>query len=84
MLALKDIETENGLLKHSIRIEFNVGAEIFGLKNGDWFSTESNHHATFENVWDHANIFVRASFVNATSFQYLGRDGDFFHKPSKM
>ena len=81
---MKDINSERDLLKHSIRIEFNVGAEIFGLKNGSWFATESNHQFAFENVWDHANIFVHASFVNGTSFQYLGRNGDFFPKPSKM
>ena len=38
----------------------------------------------FENVWNRKDIFVHASFVNGTSFQFLGRNGEFYTKPSKM
>ena len=39
---------------------------------------------TFENVWNREFCFVHASFVNGTSFNYLGRSGEFYPKPSKM
>ena len=39
---------------------------------------------TFENVWNRQFCFVHASFVNGTSFNYLGRSGEFYPKPSKM
>ena len=38
----------------------------------------------FTNVWNRRDIFVHASFVNGTSFQFLGRNGEFYPKPSKM
>ena len=38
----------------------------------------------FLNVWNRRYCFVHASFVSGTSFQYLGRSGDFYPKPSKM
>ena len=38
----------------------------------------------FENVWNREFCFVHASFVNGTSFNYLGRSGEFYPKPSKM
>ena len=38
----------------------------------------------FSNVWNRRDIFVHASFVNGTSFQFLGRNGEFYPKPSKM
>ena len=37
-----------------------------------------------ENVWNRQFCFIHASFVTGTSFQYLGRSGDFYPKPSKM
>ena len=44
------------------------------------------HRKTYEfkNVWNRRNIFVHASFVNGTSFQFLGKNGEFYTKPSKM
>ena len=39
---------------------------------------------TFNNVWNREFCFVHASFVNGTSFNYLGRSGEFYPKPSKM
>ena len=38
----------------------------------------------FSNVWNREFLFVHASFVNGTSFNYLGRSGEFYPKPSKM
>ena len=38
----------------------------------------------FKNVWNRKDIFVHASFVNGTSFQFLGKNGEFYTKPSKM
>ena len=38
----------------------------------------------FDNVWNREFLFVHASFVNGTSFNYLGRSGEFYPKPSKM
>ena len=39
---------------------------------------------SFSNVWNREFCFVHASFVNGTSFNYLGRSGEFYPKPSKM
>lgn len=38
----------------------------------------------FNNVWNRKSLFVHASFVNGTSFQVLGKSGEFYPKPSKM
>ena len=38
----------------------------------------------FNNVWNRGSLFVHASFVNGTSFQVLGKSGEFYPKPSKM
>ena len=38
----------------------------------------------FPGVWNREFLFVHASFVNGTSFNYLGRSGEFYPKPSKM
>ena len=35
-------------------------------------------------MWNREFLFVHASFVNGTSFNYLGRSGEFYPKPSKM
>ena len=39
---------------------------------------------TFPGVWNREFLFVHASFVNGTSFNYLGRSSEFYPKPSKM
>ena len=39
---------------------------------------------SFTNVWNRRYCFIHASFVSGTSFNYLGRSGDFYPKPSKM
>ena len=38
----------------------------------------------FSNVFNRRYCFIHASFVSGTSFNYLGRSGDFYPKPSKM
>ena len=38
----------------------------------------------FQNVWNRESLFVHASFVTGTSFQVLGKNGEFYTKPSKM
>ena len=38
----------------------------------------------FHEVWNRESLFVHASFVNGTSFQVLGKNGEFYTKPSKM
>ena len=38
----------------------------------------------FKDMWNREFLFVHASFVNGTSFNYLGRSGEFYPKPSKM
>ena len=39
---------------------------------------------SFNHIWNREFLFVHASFVNGTSFNYLGRSGEFYTKPSKM
>lgn len=36
------------------------------------------------NVWNRKDLFVHASFVNYTSFNYLGKNGEFYPKISKI
>jgi hypothetical protein len=38
----------------------------------------------FHNVWNRKDLFIHASFVNYSSFNYLGRNGEFYQKPSKI
>jgi hypothetical protein len=40
----------------------------------------------FPNVWSRIpqNLYFHASFVNHTQFNYLGQEGDFYPKPSKI
>jgi hypothetical protein len=42
------------------------------------------HTWTFKNVWNREDLFIHASFVTYTAFQYLGRNGEFYTKPSKI
>ena len=39
---------------------------------------------SFDNIWNRQFAFVHASFVTGTSFNYLGRSGEFYPSPSKM
>jgi hypothetical protein len=38
----------------------------------------------FSNVWNRSDLFIHASFVHYSSFNYLGRGGEFYYKPSKI
>jgi hypothetical protein len=38
----------------------------------------------FTNVWNRRDLYIHASFVNYTAYQYLGRSGEFYMKPSKI
>lgn len=38
----------------------------------------------FKNVWNRRDLFIHASFVNYTSYNYLGKDGEFYPKISKI
>ena len=75
---------ERGLISHSVRVYLSNGAEVFGVDNGYNFALTTGQSVEFPNLWSRSDIFVHASFVSGTSFQYLGRNGDFFPKPSKM
>jgi hypothetical protein len=38
----------------------------------------------FTNVWNRRDLYILASFVNHTAFNYLGKGGDFYMQPNKM
>jgi hypothetical protein len=38
----------------------------------------------FSNVWNRQNLFIHASLVTYTAYHYLGRDNEFYTKPSKI
>jgi hypothetical protein len=52
----------------------------------DYFASPPNLTYTFPNVWSRIpqNLYFHASFVNHTQFNYLGQEGDFYPKPSKI
>ena len=78
------------------RIVFEIYAddmrEYWKTECGFWecFNTNEDYMTgkrrvyEFKNVWNRKDIFVHASFVNGTSFQFLGKNGEFYTKPSKM
>ena len=57
--------------------ELPVYVEVLNNRDG-------TNRYDFANVWNREFLFVHASFVNGTSFNYLGRSGEFYTKPSKM
>ena len=66
--------------------------KFFNIKDGDEFPgyipTTGGKDGTLKyespGMWNREFLFVHASFVNGTSFNYLGRSGEFYPKPSKM
>lgn len=72
--------------------ELNKDAEeFFNVKNANLpvyqeatKQADGTKNYTFNDVWNREFLFVHASFVNGTSFNYLGRSGEFYPKPSKM
>ena len=72
---------------------FNITGDIDNYHEGVDASTlgiasDLNDYQTmvykFSNVFNRRYCFIHASFVSGTSFNYLGRSGDFYTKPSKM
>ena len=72
--------------------DLNRDAEFFFRTTNDqlpaWQAATVDKDGTskydFANVWNREFLFVHASFVNGASFNYLGRSGEFYPKPSKM
>jgi hypothetical protein len=58
----------------------NVGEE----DRSKYLVTKTDPTWVFPNVWDRRDLYIHASFVNYTSYGYLGRDGEFYPKPSKI
>jgi hypothetical protein len=89
-------DREEGTRTHEFMIRVNTIDEDFGYlfnrENFGWnqldisLNGEVDAWAWFEypNVWDRRELFIHASFVTYTSFQYLGRTGEFYTKPSKI
>ena len=73
------IENLNEDAKHFFNIEQNP------IQTGNPHTNKDGkmEHA-FNHIWNREFLFVHASFVNGTSFNYLGRSGEFYTKPSKM
>ena len=74
---------------------FNVSNNAIAADHADYINTrelgitkpENNYRTPiyrFSNVWNRRYCFIHASFVSGTSFNYLGRSGDFHPKPNKM
>ena len=87
-------EGENEIHTFRLRIhDLNDDAKkFFNVKNGNElpgyhdFDQDKDGSMKYEmpGMWNREFLFVHASFVNGTSFSYLGRSGEFYPKPSKM
>jgi hypothetical protein len=55
-------------------------------KRASYIGTHANLRWEFTDVWDRVvqHLYFHASFVNHTQFNYLGQQGDFYPKPSKI
>jgi hypothetical protein len=55
-------------------------------KRASYIGSHVNISWEFPDVWDREeqHLFFHASFVNHTQFNYLGQQGDFYPKPSKI
>ena len=62
----------------------NIRVSQLGLVLPDGVEDYQTDLFVFSNVWNRRYCFVHANFVSGTSFQYLGRSGDFYPKPSKL
>ena len=92
----KRIDEEMESLMQSIGYESLEAAakdaeEFFNVKNANLpvyqeatKQADGTKNYTFNDVWNREFLFVHASFVNGTSFNYLGRSSEFYPKPSKM
>ena len=89
-------EGEDEKYHFSLRIDkLNNDAKMFfNIKNGSEFpgyiplvagdKKDGTMKYELPGMWNREFLFVHASFVNGTSFNYLGRSGEFYPKPSKM
>jgi hypothetical protein len=62
---------------------FNVAMNPIQTSNPKQAEDGTMTH-NFNHIWNREFLFVHASFVNGTTFNYLGRTGEFYTKPSKM
>ena len=91
MKRIYDVNPETHYFSIQIS-DLNKDAEFFfKTKNADLpayidctTASDGTKKYEFANVWNREFLFVHASFVNGTSFNYLGRSGEFYPKPSKM
>ena len=78
----EDFKTCFNITDNIDRYHEEVDASTLGI------TTDENDYETMvyksSNVWNRRYCFIHASFVSGTSFNYLGRSGDFYPKPSKM
>ena len=67
-------------------VEYYDGAQVsqLGVVLPDGADDYRIDTFVFTNVFNRRFCFIHASFVSGTSFNYLGRSGDFYPKPSKM
>ena len=89
-----NVKVDFSILKvnNDFKTLFNMNNEIEQCKDlvssNDLDITDENNYFTrtytFSNVWNRRFCFIHASFVSGTSFNYLGRSGDFYPKPSKI
>ena len=91
LYAEKQVATEGKYTYHFYLSALNDDAQqFFNLNKAQTDYTQSTSRADgtlsyeFNQVWNREFLFVHASFVNGTSFNYLGRSGEFYPKPSKM
>ena len=90
--VLPDGETET--MHFSLKIDMlnDDAKKFFNIKNGSEFpgytkitgGKDGTMKYELPGMWNREFLFVHASFVNGTSFNYLGRSGEFYPKPSKM
>lgn len=59
---------------------------LFNIENNDLsnINQDESSSVVFPSVWNRRYLYIHASFVTGTSFNYLGRSGEFYTKPSKM
>jgi hypothetical protein len=88
----------NSFFAGSPRIEESIDYFLNLHPNSEWtnngntyrtydvtgFEGDSAPVYTFHNIWDRDRLYIHASFVNYTPFQYLGQNGEFYPKPSMI
>ena len=84
-------DTAKASAKYGFVLEFYTGdtRKFFNLetsKLGTLPTKDSDGTLKFDfhSIWNREFAFIHASFVTGTSFNYLGRSGEFYPAPSKM